>query len=232
MTDATYTHYVVLVDRTGSMSRIAQETEAGIAEYVKEQAALEGRATLTLYEFDAWHTSEGTLNDEMRTQVHTVCDFTDIRKVPDYHLVPRGMTPLLDAEGMTITQTGERLAALPEDARPGLVIFMIVTDGLENSSREWTNERVKELITRQQEHYGWRFTYLGANQDAVTEAGKVGIHASSAMTYAASHAGTQSTWESASKWSAGTRQAGPGGQSASYSSADRRAAKDETSKEK
>jgi hypothetical protein len=229
MTDATYTHYVILVDRTGSMEIIAKETEAGIAEYVREQAKLEGRATLTLYEFDSWHDQplggHAKWDGNIHLQVNTVCDFADISEVPAYHLVPRGMTPLLDAVGMTVTETGEKLAALPESKRPGMVIFVIVTDGQENDSKEWTSERVRSLTQQQERDYGWRFTYLGANQDAFAQAGDIGIAAAAAVNYNASHAGTQNAWGAAGKFSARTRTAGPGGQSA-YTQAERDAAEE------
>lgn len=231
MTDSNYTHYVLLVDRTGSMESIAKETETGIAEYVREQAKLEGRATLTLYEFDSWHgdLAQGRhqqWDGSQHLMVNTVCDFAPIGEVPAYHLVPRGMTPLLDAVGMTVTETGERLAARPEAERPGLVIFVIVTDGGENASREWTRERVRNLISQQERDYGWRFTYLGANQDAFTEAGAMGIPVAATVNYAASHAGTQNAWGAGAKWSARTRQAGPGGQSVSYTQAERDSAEE------
>ena len=229
MTDASYTHYAILVDRTGSMSKIAEETEAGIAAYIREQAALDGKATLTLYEFDAWlHDpgKHGVHDGRMLTQVNTICDFVPLAQAPAYHLVPRGNTPLLDAAGMTITQTGEKLAAMPEAQRPGLVIFVIVTDGRENWSQEWTRERVKALTQRQQENYGWRFTYLGANQDAFAEAGAIGVATAAAVNYNATHAGTVSAWDAASKWSGRTRVAGPGGQSVAYTQAEREAAEE------
>lgn len=226
MTDRDYTHYVILVDRTGSMVTIKTETESGIREYVKEQQALPGKATLSLYQFDAWHdraneARTGRHAGSMTTQVEKIADFAHISGVPDYTLVPRGNTPLLDAVGMTVTETGEKLAALPEDRRPGVVIFVIATDGEENWSTEWTRERVKALIEQQERDYGWKFTYLGANVDAFAEAGAIGIAASSSLGYRASSGGTQSAWGSASRWSASTRSAGPGGQSVSYGRTER-----------
>jgi hypothetical protein len=103
--------------------------------------------------------------------------------VPHCHLEPRGNTALLDAVGRAIVETGERLRALPENERPGLVVFVIVTDGQENSSREYTKARVKEMIEHQQNVYKWQFTYLGANQDAFAEAGGMGIRLAGAAHY-------------------------------------------------
>lgn len=231
MTDSTYTHYVILVDRTGSMWNIKYDTEGGIRQYVAEQKKLPGKATLSLYQFDAWHPEQpGTGwggEAQFTAHVDKIADFASLGQVPEYTLVPRGNTPLLHAVGTAVTETGERLAALPEDQRPGVVIFVIATDGEENWSHrlsppsQWTKESVKGLITQQQEQYGWKFTYIGANVDAFREAGDMGIAAAAALGFRASHSGTQSAWGSATRWSAGTRSAGPGGQSVAYASSDR-----------
>ncbi len=87
------------------------------------------------------------------------------------------MTALLDAVGRAINQTGERLARMPEPERPGLVVFVVMTDGQENSSREFTKAQLAEMIQRQQRVYDWHFNFLGANQDSFAEAGSIGIDA-------------------------------------------------------
>ena len=93
---------------------------------------------------------------------------------------------MLDAVGQAIQQTGERLASMPEPERPGLVIVVVMTDGLENSSCEFTKAQVKSLIQHQQEVYDWQFTFLGANQDAFEEARSLGMPSSAAANYAPS----------------------------------------------
>jgi hypothetical protein len=93
------------------------------------------------------------------------------------------MTALLDAVGKAINETGERLSKIAEDQRPGLVVFVIVTDGHENSSHEFTRLQIKEMIEKQQTEFSWQFTFLGANQDAFAEAAGIGISAMSTMTY-------------------------------------------------
>jgi hypothetical protein len=95
------------------------------------------------------------------------------------------MTALLDAVGRAIAETGERLAAMPEPDRPGLVVFVIVTDGQENSSKEYTKPQIKEMVERQQNIYKWQFTFLGANQDAFAEAHGMGIAVMGAANYKA-----------------------------------------------
>ncbi len=95
------------------------------------------------------------------------------------------MTALLDAVGRAINETGERLANMPERDRPGLVVFVIVTDGQENSSHEFSRPQIKEMIEHQQTQYQWQFTFLGANQDAFAEAASIGISKAAAANYAA-----------------------------------------------
>ena len=84
---------------------------------------------------------------------------------------------MLDAVGRAMNETGERIAKMDERDRPGLVVFVVMTDGQENSSKEFSKATIKEMIERQQQQYSWHFTFLGANQDAFTEAGSMGIAA-------------------------------------------------------
>jgi hypothetical protein len=169
LTDSTYRHIEIVVDRSGSMFTCARDTEQGIAAFIAEQAKLPGRTTISLTQFD-------TLHDQVFT-------FRDIREDTPYRLEPRGGTALLDAIGFVFTRCGETLAAMPEDERPGEVIALIATDGGENSSREYTLDQVKAMITRQQEKYGWQVIYIGANQDAFQVGASLGVAAASTMNY-------------------------------------------------
>jgi uncharacterized protein YegL len=184
MTDPAYRHYLLIVDRSGSMEAVKTEAQEGIRRFAREQAALPGKATLTLVQFD--------------NKYETVYDFASLDVVAFYELMPRYMTALLDACGAAVTGVTERLAALPESERPGKVIVLITTDGKENQSREYTREQVNELFTRQQEEYGWQFLYVGANVDAFAEAGGMGIHADSTLSYAATRRGTTMSYAAAS----------------------------------
>ena len=105
-----------------------------------------------------------------------------IRTVPHCQLVPRGNTALLDAVGRAIVETGERLSKMNEADRPALVVVVIITDGQENASKEFSRTKIKEMISHQQSAYKWQFTYLGANQDAFAEAGSLGIQGAAAPT--------------------------------------------------
>jgi Mg-chelatase subunit ChlD len=163
MKDAT--HIAVLLDRSGSMGSVKDETISGFNYFLKEQKKAGDNASLTLVQFD----SEST---------DVVHEARPIRDVPDLNedtYQPRGSTPLLDALGQTITDTGKTLAVIPEAKRPNKVVFVVITDGQENASHRFTKTRVKEMIDHQTEKYKWQFVYLGANQDAFAEAGAVGI---------------------------------------------------------
>ncbi len=103
--------------------------------------------------------------------------------------VLRGSTALLDAIGRTIDELGARLAALPEKDRPMQVIVAILTDGLENSSQNYTWQQIADVIKRQSEQYRWTFLFLGANQDAIATAAQMNITAANAAAYVADAAG-------------------------------------------
>ena len=164
------TDITLVIDRSGSMEEIRSDAEGGVNAFIRAQAQQPGDAFLTLVQFD----------DEYEFVHRGV----PIKEVPPYRLVPRSGTALLDAVGRAINETGDRLARMPEADRPGLVVFVIVTDGKENSSHEFTKAQIKAMIDRQQTTYNWHFTFLGADQDAFAEAGGMGIAASGAANFA------------------------------------------------
>jgi uncharacterized protein YegL len=163
------TDITVVLDRSGSMTACKEEAENGLNHFVKEQKKLPGYAYFTLVKFD--------------TDYEVAYRGVNIQEVEKCTLEPRGMTALLDAVGRTINETGERLGKIEEDKRPGLVVFVIVTDGHENSSHEFTKLQIKEMIEKQQTEFSWQFSFLGANQDAFAEAADLGISKFSTMTY-------------------------------------------------
>jgi len=164
------TDITLVIDRSGSMQQIQSEAEGGVNTFITQQAKEPGKALLTLVQFD--------------TEYEFVHKGIPVGDVPQFHLIPRGFTALLDAVGRAILETGERLNQLPEKDRPGLVIFVVTTDGQENSSKEFTKQQIKDMITHQQDKYGWHFTFLGANQDAFDEAGELGFRAGGTANYA------------------------------------------------
>jgi uncharacterized protein YegL len=187
MTNPNLTEIVCIIDRSGSMESIRTDAIGGFNAFLAEQQKLPGDAKLTLVLFD----HEYILHlDGVPLQ--------DVQPLDETTYVPRGTTALLDAIGRTVDDVGKRLGATPEDERPGKVIVVILTDGLENASRDYTHERVRALITHQSEKYSWEFVFLAANQDAIAAAGQIAIQPQNAVAFAATPAGVQGVLQEAS----------------------------------
>lgn len=164
-----YTHSVVILDRSGSMFTCAVDMEGGLNQYVEDQKKESGKMTLSFYRFD--------------DVIDRVLDFVDIQSVEKLRLEPRGSTSLNDALGKAITETGYTLSRMKEQDRPALVSVIIVTDGGENSSKEFSTETIKNLIKEQESKYNWQFTYLGANQDSFSVAQAYAINTSNVSNF-------------------------------------------------
>lgn len=180
------TEMVFVLDRSGSMSGLAVDTIGGFNELIEKQKKIEGRAYVTTVLFD--HEYE-VLHDHVALE--------EVAPLTDKEYFARGSTALLDAVGRTIDAVGARLAAAPEEERPAHVVFVITTDGMENSSREYTAQRVRGMIEHQQQKYSWQFVFLGANMDAVSEARKLGISAKYAADFTPSHSGVRKMYSMA-----------------------------------
>src|SRR3954470_4946345 len=168
MTDKDYSALLLIIDRSGSMSSIRDEMVGSLTTLMREQAQQPGMLTVDVVTFD----------DRIET-THVQADPATL----EVRLEPRGMTALLDAIGIGVSEFGARLAAMPEHARPGTVVVVVATDGLENASHEWRPEVIKALLDQQREQYGWDFVFLGANQDAVTTGGELGFARDSAIDF-------------------------------------------------
>lgn len=158
-----------LLDRSGSMQSIKSDVVGGFDAFLTEQRGGDGECRVTLAQFD----------DEYEVVYHAV----PVDEVPALELNPRGMTALLDSMGKLITDTAAEIAALGEDDKPGSVIVAIMTDGLENSSHEWSRSAIKSLVEQQTNQFGWEFLYMGADQDAVEVGRDLGVKAEQAVTY-------------------------------------------------
>lgn len=180
------TEMVFVLDRSGSMSSLAADTIGGFNELIEKQKKIEGDAYVTTVLFD--HEYE-VLHDHVALE--------EVAPLTDKEYFARGSTALLDAVGRTIDAVGARLAATAEDERPEHVVFVITTDGMENSSREYTAKRVRGMIEHQQQKYSWQFVFLGANMDAVSEARNLGISAKYAADFTPSHSGVRKMYSMA-----------------------------------
>ncbi|NUO33768.1 MAG: VWA domain-containing protein [Dermatophilaceae bacterium] len=169
MTDPNLTHLYFLLDRSGSMQSIKDDTEGGFNAFIEEQRSQSGQCRVTLAQFD--------------DQYEEVYRDRPVAEVPPLQLAPRGSTALLDSIGRLVGEAGQRLATLLEHERPGVVVVGIMTDGHENASRELTHPQVKAMIERQTKDYGWQFLYMGADQDAIEVGSSIGVAATNSMTY-------------------------------------------------
>lgn len=170
MSDPNLTRLVFLLDRSGSMQSIKSDVIGGFEAFVAQQRDGEGTCTVTLAQFDH--------------EYEVVYRGIALRQVPALALWPRGRTALLDSMGKLITETAAEINALAEDERPGTVIVAIMTDGLENASREWRRRDIKALVEQQTNDSGWEFLYMGADQDAVEVGRGLGVKDGQSITYA------------------------------------------------
>ncbi|NNJ25448.1 vWA domain-containing protein [Alienimonas chondri] len=178
--NANLTEIVVVLDRSGSMQSMKTEAEGGLAHFVADQKAQDGEARFTYVTFD--------------DQYDLVHDRVDLREVPDqFALEPRGMTALLDAVGRTIDEVGRKLAKIPEQERPGAVLFCVVTDGGENSSHDYSGDRVKQMVEEQKNTYSWQFTFLGAGPEVFAQGAQMGFDASSGAAFGSIDAALSAT---------------------------------------
>lgn len=155
-----YTHITVVLDRSGSMSSVWQDTIGGLESLISDNKKEKSKCTFSLYSFN--HKIENPIK------------FTDIQivseSVSDYGITPSGNTALYDAIGQAIQETGEKLKSLPEKERPARVMVVIQTDGQENSSSEYKANTIKKLVKEQTDKYNWVFNFIGSSQESVLDA--------------------------------------------------------------
>jgi uncharacterized protein YegL len=177
------TEIIFLLDRSGSMGGLESDTIGGFNGFIDRQCKQKGETRLTAVLFDdqteiLWNgvdANHARLTDE------------------DYYV--RGCTALLDAVGKTISEAGRRLSQTEEGEKPGKVIFVITTDGMENASQEYTYEKVKRMIEHQKEKYSWEFIFMGANIDAAQEAQSLGISIEDSFSFEASNDGVDKMYD-------------------------------------
>jgi hypothetical protein len=185
-----YTHIAVILDRTGSMESIRDDTIGGFNAFISEQKQQPNKATLTLVQFDSQDPYE------------VIQQVKPIKEVPELTretYVPRASTPLLDAIGRGINDLEKCLADMKEDARPTKVVFVVITDGQENASREFRRDQILKMIQNKEKQYGWQFVFLSADLDAINDAMAQGFQPTAAMAFDQTGAGVKNAWASVSQ---------------------------------
>ena len=192
------TELVFILDRSGSMAGLEADTIGGFNAMLQKQRGEPGEAVISTVLFD--------------NETEVIHDRIPLGRVPrltekEYYV--RGCTALLDAVGGAIHHIGNVHKYAREEDRPEKTLFVITTDGLENASRRYTYDKVKAMIERQRETYGWEFLFLGANIDAAREAARFGIRADCAADYHADSIGTEAVYESVCEAVCQVRRAAP-----------------------
>ena len=182
------TELVFILDRSGSMSGLEADTIGGFNSMIERQKKEEGEAYVSTILFDD---QSEVLHD--RVSMEQVPEMTE----EEYYV--RGCTALLDAVGEAIHHIANVHKYAREEDRPEKTMFVITTDGMENASRKYSYEKVKSMIQKKQEKYGWEFIFIGANIDAIQEAKRFGIREERAVNYVHDEIGTETVYRSVSK---------------------------------
>ena len=193
-----YTHISVILDRTGSMESIRDDTIGGFNTFLKDQKAQPGTATLTLVQFDTQDPYE---------VIHRFEPIKDVPELTRETYVPRASTPLLDAIGRGINDLEKSIAELKGEDRPSRVIMVVITDGRENSSREFHKDQIEKMIKERADKDDWQFVFLSADLAAMGDAMSVGIHADAALLFEKSGKGASRAWASLSSRTSDYRSA-------------------------
>lgn len=181
------TELVFILDMSGSMGRLTEDTIGGYNTLIEEQKKEKGDALVTTVLFD-----------DRYIVLHDRVPLKDVKPLTDKEYRPLGTTAMLDAVGKTINSVGANLANTPEEERAGTVMVTIITDGMENASKEYSWQDVQDMIKHQREKYSWIFSFIGANIDVEKVSGDLGIDARLAKKYTASKVGTDSVYKAMS----------------------------------
>ena len=192
------TEIVFILDRSGSMSGLERDTIGGFNSMIEQQKKAEGEALISTVLFD--NVSE-VLHDRVNVR--------NIRPMNDRDYTVRGCTALLDAIGGAIHHIGNIHKYARKEDVPEHTLFVIMTDGMENASRIYSSNKVKKMIERQKNRYGWEFLFIGANIDSVETAKHFGINSDRSVNYHADGQGTAVVFDAVSKTVCNFRQSRP-----------------------
>ena len=179
---------VFILDRSGSMGGLESDTIGGFNSMLEKQRKIEGKAFITTVLFD-----------DQYELLHDRVNIAKVNNITEKEYFVRGSTAILDAIGKTIAKEKAIQDTLGKNEKADKVLFVIITDGLENASREYNSSTVKKLIETQKEKYGWEFLFLGANIDAIETANTIGINAERAVNYKSDSIGTKKNYDTLNK---------------------------------
>ena len=191
------TELVFILDKSGSMSGLEKDTIGGFNSMLDQQSKVDGECVITTVLFDNRY-----------ELLHDRIDIRAVQPITGKEYFVAGSTALLDAIGKTIHKIGAVQKNTTEDYRAEKVMFVIITDGEENASRNYSSMQIRQMIQRQKERYGWEFIFLGANIDAVETAGRFGIDADRAVDYVPDGEGTELNFRMMSQTVATFRECG------------------------
>lgn len=162
MTNENYCDITFILDRSGSMAGCVDDTIGGFNSFIKDQRKIEGKCRVNTYVFDSQY-----------QQIHENVPIAELGELTQKEYNIGGLTAYFDALGRAINDAGSRFAKLEESERPGRVLFVVITDGAENSSKEYNRDQIAEMIKKQEGTYDWDFVFLGADFDVVTTYGNM-----------------------------------------------------------
>ncbi len=192
------TELVFILDRSGSMAGLESDTIGGFNALIEKQRKQDGKCYVSTVLFD-----------NVAEVLHDRLELSEIKKMTEKDYSVRGCTALIDAIGGAIHHIGNiHKYARPEDV-PEHTMFVITTDGQENASHQYTSDKVKQMIERQKEKYGWEFLFIGANIDAVETAARYGISKDRAVNYNADSQGTQVLYDTVAQAVCNVRASAP-----------------------
>ncbi len=182
------TELIFILDRSGSMQGLEEDTMGGFDGMLKQQQQQAGTCRVTTVLFDDYY-----------ELLHNRLPLGKVQPLSGKQYFVRGTTALLDAMGRTITRFAELQKVLQRGERADQVVVVVITDGMENASQEYGYEQIKKMVSTQRDRFGWEFIFLGANIDAIGTAANIGIHAERAANYNADEMGLPLMYEAVSQ---------------------------------
>ena len=186
------TEIVIIIDKSGSMGHLSNDVVGGINTFIQEQKKLEGDVNLSMILFDG--------NIEHK---YDRIKLSEVNELTSSEYRPCGSTSLYDAIGFATSHIGSKLNDAPENDRPSKVLFAIMTDGEDNTSKEYTAQKIKEIIDHQTSKYSWEFLFMAANIDVDATAKSIGI--ANTLAFTADSVGTRCLYDSLNSYTVNYR---------------------------